>query len=92
LKKAFKVTKSITVLQESKLTTPINARTYSIALCLGGVLIICFSMYAYEFGQRASTALLAVGLLIGLCLTLASILVCYWEREKYYEDSKWHGH
>jgi hypothetical protein len=71
---------------------PINARTYSIALGLGGIFIICFSMYIYEFGQHSNVALLAIGLILGVCFTLASIPVYYWERQQYYKDRKWPGH
>jgi hypothetical protein len=70
----------------------VHARTYPIALGLGGVLITVTSITAYEFGQRGDIVLLAIGLIIGVCLSIASIPVYHWEREKYYEDRKWPGH
>jgi len=66
----------------------IHARTYSIALVLGGVFIIAMSIYAFEFGIRGDTIVFILGLIIGVSLALASIPVYLWEREKYYQDKK----
>ena len=66
----------------------VNARTYSIALALGGVLVIAISIYAYEFGAYHVSELLGWGLFIGVILVLLSIAVYLWERGKYYRDRK----
>jgi hypothetical protein len=70
----------------------VSAKTFPIALGLGGVAIIVAAIYSYEFGQRGDLGFSVALVVVGLIVILAGIPVYYWERGEYYEDRKWPGH
>ena len=64
----------------------VNARTYSIALVLGGIALVIASISGYEFGQRGDTTLLGIFASIGIVIVILSIPVYIWERDRFYKD------
>jgi len=65
----------------------IQARTFPIALGLGGVAIIVMAISANGFGNLSdSTMWILVG--IGFVIILLGLVSYFWERDKYYADRK----
>jgi EamA domain-containing membrane protein RarD len=64
----------------------IPARTFPIAMFLGGITLIVTAITLYETSSHPNDFLTFVVSVIGLCLALVSIAVYEEERSRYYAD------
>jgi hypothetical protein len=63
-----------------------SPKTFPIALGFGGVLIICFAIWGYYFGQRADSSFAYLMILLGFFVIIFGLCAYIWERSEYYRD------
>jgi hypothetical protein len=75
-----------TIVQMVEMANIPPARTFPIAIGLGGIALIITALTLYETSSHPNDLLTALVLVIGLCLALAAIPVYDQERKRWYAD------